>query len=359
MINAFKNINKSYFPGQYYFGPEWIVLGVNNVCNLHCKMCDIGNQNLETNFAKNLVGTKPLNMPESLCIEVINQVAKFYPKSKIGYAFTEPLVYPYLEKTLKHAHSKGLFTALTTNALLLKTKAEILAKSGLNQLYVSLDGPEKVHNEIRGNKKSFQKAIEGIIEINQLDPNIKVSIICALTEWNIGYLEELLSALKVCKITDVGFMHTQFNTQKVANYHNNSEWGVKYPSTPSNVDIIDFSNMDLEKLFNEIEDIRHNDYGFNVYFSPDIKSKLQLETYYNKPEKQLGKLCQAVFSNIMIKSDGSVIPAHGRCYDLNIGNIYNTELNAIWKSEKLKQLRVDLDKAGGLFPSCSRCCSAL
>jgi len=60
----------------------------------------------------------------------------------------------------------------------------------------------------------------------------------------------------------------------------------------------------------------------------------------------------------MIKSDGSVIPAHGRCYNLTIGNIYNDDLNKIWNGEIIKKFRLNLNKNGGLLPACSRCCSS-
>ena len=60
----------------------------------------------------------------------------------------------------------------------------------------------------------------------------------------------------------------------------------------------------------------------------------------------------------MIKSDGSAIPAHGRCYNLTLGNVHNETLKQIWEGGQLKKLRTDLNKAGGLFPACSRCCSA-
>ena len=29
-----KSINKRYYPKKIFFAPEWIVLGVNNICNL-------------------------------------------------------------------------------------------------------------------------------------------------------------------------------------------------------------------------------------------------------------------------------------------------------------------------------------
>ena len=124
-----KKVNKKVLPKNYLFSPEWIVLGVNNVCNLHCKMCDVGTKTLETNFAQNLIGTHPLNMPLDLIKEIIDQTAHYYPKAKLGYAFTEPLVYPHLEQSLLHAKSKNIKTSITTNALTLKQNASKLVNS--------------------------------------------------------------------------------------------------------------------------------------------------------------------------------------------------------------------------------------
>jgi MoaA/NifB/PqqE/SkfB family radical SAM enzyme len=159
---SLKKINKTISPGKLFFGPEYIVLGVNNVCNLHCKMCDVGTANLETNFAQNLVGSHPLNMPLDLFKKIVDQTAEFFPKAKIGYAFTEPLVYPHLKESLIYAKEKGLYTSVTTNALNLKRKSQDLIDGKVNELFISIDGLQETHNYIRGNEQSFQKAIEGI-----------------------------------------------------------------------------------------------------------------------------------------------------------------------------------------------------
>lgn len=359
MQKTLKNINKRVAPANYLFSPEWIVLGVNNVCNLHCKMCDVGTKNLDSNFAQNLVGTHPINMPLNLIKNVIDNVAKYYPTSKLAYAFTEPLVYPSLIESLEYANSKGLYTVITTNALTLKQKAEKLTNAGLNEIYISLDGPETIHNEIRGHKKSFQKAVEGIISLSEQNNTPKINIICAITEWNTVYLMELLEALKKLKnINEVAFMHTQFVTEASVKLHENTPWNALYPAYNSNIDLIDFDNMDLDALLNEIKKIKNKQYPFKVYFSPEITTKEQLELYYLNTEKIIGKNCHAIYSSIMIKSDGSVIPAHGRCYNLTLGNIHNETLKNIWNGSVLKKLRTDLHNAGGLFPACSRCCSA-
>lgn len=257
-----RGINAKLYPSKMFVGPQWIILGVNNVCNLHCKMCDVGTKNLESNFAINLVGTKPLNMPLDLFKKIIDETAKYYPKSKVGYAFTEPLVYPYLEDSLNYANSKNIYTSITTNALNLKQKASILVKGGLNDLFISLDGLEDVHNEIRGNNKSFQKAIEGIEEVLKHKNPPKISIFCCITEWNIGTLYEFLNFFKKYPIHHIGFMHTNFTTKEVADKHN-LIYRNNYPVTDSNIDEINLDNMDLNLLLEEIKRIKKEQFPFS------------------------------------------------------------------------------------------------
>lgn len=319
-------------------------------------MCDVGTQNMESNFAVNLVGTRPINMPIELVQRIYDQVADFSPSTKIGYAFTEPLVYPHLEASLDYAKHKGLYTSLTTNALVLRQKSQMLVDTELNDLFISLDGPEAIHNEIRGHAKSFQKAIEGIEALMKFDQRPKISIFCCITEWNIGHLKEFLDFFRQFPIEHIGFMHTNFTPQSVADKHN-LIYGGSYPATDSNVDEIDMSRMDMDQLWDEISSIKKTDYPFKVSFSPEISTRELMDQFYFKPEEKIGRICMDAFSNIMIKSDGSCIPAHGRCYQVDVGNIYEESLKNIWNSSEFRKFRQALIESGGLFPACSRCCS--
>lgn len=357
MNSVLKKVNQRYYPQKYFYSPEWIVLGVNNVCNLHCKMCDVGTNNLESNFAVNLVGTKPLNMPLDLLTNIMDQTATYYPKAKIGYAFTEPLVYPHLIESLTYAKTKSLYTSITTNALVLKQKATLLCDAKLDDLFISLDGPEKIHNEIRGHQKSFQKAVEGIEELLKHSNTPKISIFCVITEWNIGYLNEFIDFFKDYPIERIGFMHTNFTTKEMAHQHN-LLFGNQYPATDSNIDEINVENMNLDTLWEEIREVKARKEKFPLSFSPEIYSKDDLLNFYHHPTKKMGKICNDIFTNIMIKSDGTVIPAHGRCYNLTIGNMHDQTLEEIWKSSILSNFRVKLMQNGGLMPACYRCCSA-
>lgn len=356
-MSKIQALNRKFFPGNLKYAPQWLVLGVNNICNLHCKMCDVGTKNLETNFAVNLVGTHPLHMPIELFEKIVNQTKKYYPSTKLGYAFTEPLVYKHLGESLELANKANLYTAITTNALNLRQKSDILVEGGLDELFISLDGPESIHNEIRGHKSSHQRALEGI-ETLKSKKDIPISIFCVITEWNIGYLKSFLKELESFDLKQIGFLHSNYTTEKIANEHN-MVFGNQYFATSSNIEEVNFDNYDLKLLEKELEDIFSKKYKCPVTLSPDVRKLDELNTYYHKPEKRVGKVCLDVFNNLMIKSDGTVIPAHGRCFNLNIGNIYNSELKEIWNSEEITGLRKTLNQNNGLLPACNRCCSAV
>ena len=357
LIQSLRKINAKFYPAHLFQGPKWIILGVNNVCNLHCKMCDVGTQNLETNFAQNLLGAHPINMPLDLFKKIIDQTSQHYPSAKIGYAFTEPLVYPDLKESLIYAHQKGLKTTVTTNALNLKRKALDLTEGKVTELFISLDGLEETHNYIRGNNKSFQKAIEGIEYIKTLKDAPEISIYCVITEWNYTELEKIADYFANLPIKHLGFMHQNFITKDVADEHN-ILYGNLYSATHSNIELTDFTKIDLSILQQQIQKIKTKSYSFQPSFSPEINDLETLNIFYHQPEKKLGKTCNDVFTNIMIKTDGSVIPAHGRCFNSEMGNIYNNSLTEIWNGEQYANFRKKLVQAGGLLPACNRCCSA-
>src|SRR5437763_137844 len=107
-----KKANIISYPQKLFYSPDWIVLGVNNLCNLHCKMCDVGTGYKNSNFYYNLMGAQPVNMPLELIKQIIDQTSLYFPKAKLGYAFTERIIYPYLLESLEYAQSKGLYKSI-------------------------------------------------------------------------------------------------------------------------------------------------------------------------------------------------------------------------------------------------------
>ncbi|HEX7014444.1 MAG TPA: radical SAM protein [Cyclobacteriaceae bacterium] len=355
--NKIRKLNAIYYPQHVFQAPKWLVLGVNNTCNLHCKMCDVGVNYTQSNFFENLMGTRPVHMPRDLFRHICDQASRYYPHARLGYAFTEPLIYVHLAESLEYAKSKKLFTSLTTNGLGLKRWAEVLDEAGLGELNVSLDGPPEIHNHIRGNKHSFDLAMEGIEALTARNTRIRISIYCVITEWNAGHLTSFLQCLEGKKLHRVGLMHSNFTPQHIADHHNEIFGGL-YPATASNVTDTTNEAMPLDLLWQDMQDVKRRTWPFQVQFFPELGSLNMLEQYYTHPEIFVGRRCLDVFSNIMIKSNGDVIPAHGRCYNLKVGNLYEHSLQEIWNSAVFAQFRKSLTDHGGLLPACSRCCSA-
>ncbi len=357
-LKQFKKLNRKLLPKYQFYPPQWLVLGVNNLCNLHCKMCDVGTNSKETIFSTNLVGTHPMHMPLELFEKIVSQTVQYFPQTKLGYAFTEPLIYKYLEQSLELAQKNHLHTSITTNALWLEKKADLLCELGVKELFISLDGLPETHNEIRGHHQSFERAIAGIDKVLSKAPNKRpqVSVYFVITQWNIEEIGAFADYLRDLPISRLGFMHTNFTPKSVADEHN-FYYGQKYFATHSNVADMEVEKMDLDLLWTQIEHIKKTNYNYPIGFSPELSDKQALYQFYQQPKQFIGKQCQDVFKNMMIKSDGSVIPAHGRCYNLNVGNLYQQNLKQIWNSSTYGEFRSDLNKAGGLFPACSRCCS--
>lgn len=358
MNQLLKKLNRKVRPGKLHYGPSWIVLGVNNLCNLHCKMCDVGTRSNDTNFATNLVGTRPLNMPIELFQRMADQCAQYSPNTKLGYAFTEPLIYKYLEESLAYAKHKNLYTSITTNALNLRQKADILIENKVADVFISLDGTEEIHNEIRGHKKSFQWAIEGMEKVLSKTTDISFSIYFVITEWNTHNLFDFAEFFRAYPIKQLGFMHPNYTLEKTADEHNSLSFGTDYPATHSNIEEVDPSKIDLEVLKDQIAQIRSRNYPFEIVFQPELRTEKDFEDFYNRPEIYMGKGCTDIFENIMLKSDGTMIPAHGRCYNISVGNLYESSLPEIWNSMVFSKFRKTVAENGGYLPACSRCCSA-
>lgn len=337
--------------------PEWLVLGVNNLCNMHCRMCDVGLGNTNTTFYTNLMGTTPVNMPLALFERIVDQAATHWPHVRIGFAFTEPLIYPHLYEAASMARARRLQNAVTTNGLQLDRRAEALAASGVDEVFVSLDGPPDVHNRIRGHPFGFERAFAGLEALAGNPDGPRCSVFCVVTEWNVGRLLEFAEWFRELPLRKLGFMHALFTPQALADAHN-AVYGDRYAATASNLGEHDASRIEVDALAKEIAALRAASFPFPITFSPDLHTPVELRQFYLEPAVPMGLRCADVDRTIMIRSDGSTVPAHGRCYNLSAGNVYEQSLPEIWTGAVLTRFRDDLRAAGGLLPACSRCCSA-
>ena len=150
-------------------------LGLSYACNMKCKHCFV-EQKMDSEM-------------ETEYKSIIRKASKKGVFS-IVYSFGEPTLSPILEDVILYASEYMLIQTMMTNGYFLTSdRINSLHKKGLSRIFISLDSHKpEVHNNNRGVKDSFEKAIKAIdIALNS---KIQVGVAHTITENNfLGLLE--------------------------------------------------------------------------------------------------------------------------------------------------------------------------
>ncbi len=336
------------------FLPQVIYIVINSNCNLHCKMCDVGQQQKDTQFYRNMVSSRQ-EIPLKQLKKFVDEVKHFKPI--IAITSTEPLLYRDLMEFAGYVVENGLEIQITTNGYQLSKFAEDILEAGINVVSVSLDGPPDIHNYIRGRDDSYQKAIEGIVRITELrekhgKPNPEIRINYSISNYNYNVLTEFLDGIKDLVIGSISFSHLNFVTGEMARKHNRI-YGSQFPATPSSISSVNLSEIDIDILFDQIHKVKQT--CRNCSFTPEL-TREQLTVFYQSPEILLNghSNCRIPWNVAQIFANGDV-GVSTRCFNITFGNIYEEKFEKIWNGERMKNFRNELLKEG-VFPACSRCC---
>lgn len=331
-------------------------------------MCDVGIGEQASVFYANMIGADPGSMTLELLKRVLDSAAEFRPRPKIGLAFTEPLNHAHIIDFCNEIASRGFYSSMTSNGFMLPRRAEDLVKSGLDELTISVDGPPELHDTIRGRKGSFERLYEGIAKLNETKARLGkrtpyVRISGTINDLNYREIRSLLQALAALRPDQINIGHLSFITPEMADVHNATHSG-DFHVERSSIGDMDLSVIDPAELAEEIASAKElaaqQDPPLNLTFHPDLSTTEQLEQYYHRPEEYVGgSHCTDPFKMMMINTDGSVIPAHSRCYNYPVGNVRELSLAQIWNNARYTAFRQILYQAGGTLPACTRCCGVI
>lgn len=343
-------------PAGHSGNPLTIYFSINSICNLHCKMCDVGTQNADANFFKNLrLNGSPDQLKFEEFCSVVDQVKHFKPM--IGITSTEPLLYKDIVRCVEYVVKNEMEILVTTGGYLLPRYAEGFVKAGLTRLYVSIDGPPAVHNVIRGKADSFERSIDGIRIINRYKRETnsrypEVFLNYTISNHNYYCLEQFMESIIGLELTGVKFTLMNFVTQEMANAHN-PKFGHEYFATVNCLQGgTDPLEIDTDVLWKQMEIIKRK-YGSILEILPPVNRK-ELDCYFKESSKRLRKnRCMVSYFIAQIIANGDVIP-YTRCYNVVLGNIRKQPFREIWNGPKIRKFRRDLRQHGQL-PACARC----
>ena len=349
-IFLYKFTEKSRFPGIIY-------LSINNICNHRCIMCDFG-QKTDSGFYRNLKGNE-MELSLDVLKRVIDDVKGFKPV--ISIKAVEPLLYKRIIDLVAYIKKSGLKCGITTNGLLLENFAKDFVKLDLDYLHVSIDGPPKINDYIRGVNGAFDKAYKGLKLIKKYKKKYNkgpyVTVNSAISNLNYRYLTEIFFKLKNLDINEFSFKHLEFVTKDMKEKHN-IVYSDLCRATESTISkYIQPKKINIKELYEQIKGLKKYK-NYNILFTPELSLK-DLEIYYRQPDKFLKGYdkCYLPWMTSSINASGDVT-VHIRCYHKILGNINKERFADIWNNKEYRNLRRVLKKIKA-FPACSRCCGVL
>jgi len=268
------------FPGLLKGWAPWptsVHITINNICNLRCKTCDMGQRQLESPLYKKMAAQGELNLDQWK--HIIDRIAFFDPVVIVDTV--EPLLYKDIIGFLSYVRKdKGLRCIVTTNGFLLEKYADALGGLGLEKLNVSIDGIGKSHDEIRGGGGVFDRAIAGIKRLRSNKTCPPVGIHYTISNLNYINMKDTIDRLAdLIRWDSFLFIHTSYVSPEMAERHNKRF--EDYQVSSIDYSGIDLNIIDINKLSDQICRIKESYKGKTVNFHPDIPVT-RLHTYYKK-----------------------------------------------------------------------------
>ena len=130
-----------------------------------------------------------------------NYAIEFQPSFNVTGG--EPLLRPDLFGILERMAGIGFeIYVLSNGTLITPERARLLADLKVNGVQVSLEGPEEIHEAIRG-PGSFAASLAGIRAL--MDAGVKVSLNATLSRVNAGYFHDLVALARALGVPRLGF----------------------------------------------------------------------------------------------------------------------------------------------------------
>jgi len=169
MLKALGIAHRYVFSHFWTHKPIFLAHSVTSECNCRCKICDIWRKKHNTD---------EMNTHE--IFRMLDEARKLNFVAYIAFG-GEPLMRPDILDILQHAHDLDFYTSIITNGIYLPEKAEKIAKV-VDLTWVSLDHDSDYHDEMRGLKGTFERAVDGIIKLRRARK--RVAINCVLSRLN-------------------------------------------------------------------------------------------------------------------------------------------------------------------------------
>lgn len=315
-----------------WLGPMQGIFFTTYACNLRCYFCDLPLRHIE--YTKG--PRHELSKDEKLA--VIDDFAKI-GTTGLGFTGGEPSLLPEIYELLERSSRQGMVTHLSTNGYAFRNEdcCHRLLDSGLTGTTISIDGPEPIHNRIRGRKDSYQMVVQGIQNIlrarQQRCPHFSVVTTTVITKDNIEAIPTLVEELKRLGIDKIGFIPVH-------------DIGLDYNVETRRDNFVFSSPPPVRTFLQCVENLAQEGLLEN---SPEYIHLFE-SAFSGKP---LPIRCFAGYTTIVVDSWGDIYP----CFSFasmrrSCGNVREKRLAEFWQGEEIGQMRSKIKNCRECYWNC-------
>lgn len=313
-----------------------LILNVHSRCNCRCVMCDIWKR--ETS---DQIRTEDLERHRASIRNLrVRQVV---------LTGGEPLLHNDLAPLCNFFREQNIQLTLLTTGLLLHKRAEEVATL-FDEIIISLDGPQEIHDAIRRVNGGYNLIHKGVAAVRHHCPSIPITCRTTVQKANHRHLRSTVDAARALGFDSISFLaadltSTAFNRALIWPGERQSEIGLNHEETIA-------LEEEIERLIAEYQaGIAHN------YIA---ESAAKLRRIPRRFREHLGQIapqapvCNAPWVSAVIEVDGSLRPCF---FHRTIGNLASSTLEEVVNGGQAQAFRRSLDIETN--PTCQRCVCSL
>jgi Fe-coproporphyrin III synthase len=307
-----------------------VILMPHSACNCQCVMCDIwkGNHNLRQLSERDVEG-----LMESLHRLGTQQVLM---------SGGEALLNPNFFRLCAILKKEGIRITLLSTGLVLSRHADQLL-TGVDDVIVSLDGDEQLHDQIRHIPGAFRKLKEGVRLLHSKRQDYRITARTVIHRLNFRHWPAIVDAALDMGLDQISFLPADVTSEA---FNRAEPWDAPrqhqiLPAAEELPELIEALIRDRRKLFDS-------------RFIAESPNKLRKIGRYYTASYGLNpfpfKKCNAPWVSAVVEADGTVRP----CFFLpSLGNIHEQALGDILNSSEAIEFRKALDMDSN--ETCKRC----
>src|SRR5262249_28934601 len=261
----------------------------------------------------------------------------------------EPLLHSNLFAICTFLKECDVRITLLSTGLLLKKRAELVASS-VDEIIVSLDGPEEIHDGVRRVRGGFQLIREGIHAVRQLKPDMRIAGRCTVQRANHTALRQTVVAARLLGFDSISFLASDVTSQA---FNRDLVWPVERQNE------IALSSKEVVALDTEIDLLisEHREDIVSKYVVESAEKLHRISRHFKANLAQVPPVapsCNAPWVSAVVEIDGSVRPCF---FHPKVGDLKTATLEGAINSIEAQSFRSTLNIAEN--PVCQRCVCSL